>query len=180
MTTRTIPVSSVSYALFASTASAPLWLLLRLYVGYEWLMAGWEKFTNPAWWGAGAGSAMTGFAQGALAKTAGAHPDVQAWYASFLQHAVLPHAAGWAHAITLGEMAVGLGILAGVLTGVAAFFGGVMNMNFLLSGTVSINPLLLLGAFLLVVGWRVAGWWGGDRFVLPRFSRAYAAWVRDR
>ena len=53
-------------------------------------MAGWEKVTNPAWFGGDAGAAMQGFVQGALGKTTGLHPDVQMWYAAFLKGAVLP------------------------------------------------------------------------------------------
>jgi thiosulfate dehydrogenase [quinone] large subunit len=42
-----------------------------------------------------------------------------------------------------------------------------MNMNYLLSGTVSSNPILLAIAILLVLAWKTAGWWGLDRWVLP-------------
>jgi thiosulfate dehydrogenase [quinone] large subunit len=35
--------------------------------------------------------------KGALAKTAGAHPDVQGWYATFLENVVIPHASFWSH-----------------------------------------------------------------------------------
>lgn len=168
MATRTLSVSSLSHFLYANTASAPLWLIIRLYVGYEWIVAGYEKLINPVWFGTGAGAAIQGFVSGALTKTGGLHPDVQGWYASFLQGAVLPNAAVWANAIAVGEVLVGLGLLLGVLTGLAAFFGFVMNMNFLLAGTVSINPQLLLLEIGLILAWRVAGYWGGDRIVLPR------------
>src|SRR3989338_8315755 len=107
----TLEQSRFSHFFLASAKSAPFWFLVRLYVGYEWLIAGWEKVTNPAWFGSGAGAAMQGFVQGALGKTAGLHPDVQMWYASFLQSAVLPHLNAWSNAITLGELAVGLGLI---------------------------------------------------------------------
>jgi thiosulfate dehydrogenase [quinone] large subunit len=32
--------------LFADTRMAWLWLIVRVYVGYEWLTAGWEKLTG--------------------------------------------------------------------------------------------------------------------------------------
>lgn len=143
------------------------WLVVRLYAGWQWLEAGWAKFTNPAWTGATAGSALTGFVNGALNKTGGANPDVNSIYAAFLQAVVLPHAALWAWVITLGEFAVGLGLIVGLLTGVAAFFGGLMNVNYLFAGTVSSNPLLFILATWLVLAWRVAGWWGLDRWFLP-------------
>ena len=62
-----------------------LWFALRVYLGWTWLEAGLGKISNPAWTGSKAGSAVAGFAQGALAKTEGAHPDVQIWYSWFLE-----------------------------------------------------------------------------------------------
>jgi thiosulfate dehydrogenase [quinone] large subunit len=55
----------------------------------------------------------------------------------------------------------------GILTGIAAGFGILMNMNYLLAGTVSINPVLgVLGLF-LCLSWRVCGWIGIDYWLLP-------------
>jgi len=153
--------------LFADTRLAWFWLLVRLYAGYEWLSAGLAKLGNPAWTGERAGIAITGFVQGALAKTVGAHPDVAGWYARFLQGMVLPHAAAWSWAVTLGEIAVGLGLIVGLFTGIAAFCGGLMNANYLLAGTVSTNPVLFVLATWLVLAWRVAGYYGLDHWVLP-------------
>ncbi|HEU5014567.1 MAG TPA: DoxX family membrane protein [Roseiflexaceae bacterium] len=164
-----IPEPPLARMLFANTRLAPLWLIIRLYVGYEWLMAGWEKITNPAgvWVGAKAGTAVTGFVQGALQKTSGEHPDVTGWYASFLQNVVLPNAALWSYMVAFGEVLVGLGLIVGLFTGIAAFFGGLMNANYLLAGTVSTNPLLFILATWIVLAWRVAGYWGLDRWALP-------------
>jgi thiosulfate dehydrogenase (quinone) large subunit len=163
-----IPEPNITRFVFADTRMAPLWTLVRLYVGYEWLMAGWGKLTNPAgvWVGEKAGTAITGFLSGALKKTSGDHPDVQGFYAWFIQHVALPNAALFSVLVTFGEIAVGLALILGLLTGIAAFFGGFMNANFLLAGTVSANPVLFILATFL--GWRVAGYWGLDRWVLPR------------
>jgi len=153
--------------LFSDTRFAWIWLIIRVYAGYQWFMAGYEKLINPAWTGAKAGTGIAGFAAGALKKTAGDHPDVTGWYAGFLQSFVIPYAAIWSWAITLGEIAVGLGLIFGILTGFAAFFGGMMNANYLLAGTISTNPLLFIFATWLVLAWRVAGYWGADRYLLP-------------
>ena len=153
--------------LFGDTRLAWFWLIIRLYAGYEWLMAGIGKLENPAWTGSKAGTAIAGFAAGALKKTAGEHPDVTGWYGNFLQTMVLPHAALWSWLITLGEIAVGVGLILGLFTGIAAFFGGFMNANYLLAGTVSTNPLLFIFATWLVLAWRVAGYYGLDYWILP-------------
>jgi thiosulfate dehydrogenase [quinone] large subunit len=42
-----------------------------------------------------------------------------------------------------------------------------MNMNYLLAGAVSTNPILLVIAVLLMLAWKTAGWWGLDRWLLP-------------
>ena len=157
----------VARALFGNVRWAWVWLILRLYLGWEWLTAGWGKLHNPAWMGSNAGAAITGFVQGALTKTGGEHADVQAWYAWFLQTLVLPYADIWGYVVTIGEILVGIGLILGIFTGVAAFFASFMNMNYLLAGTVSLNPVLVVPATLLVLAWKTAGWWGLDRWLLP-------------
>lgn len=153
--------------LFSDTRMALFWLIVRLYTGYEWLVAGLAKLSNPAWTGAKAGTGIAGFVSGALGKSTGSQPSVFGWYASFLQSIVLPNAVFWSWLITLGEIAVGIGLIIGLLTGIAAFFGGLMNANYLLSGSLSTNPLLFIFATWLVLAWRIAGYWGIDRWLLP-------------
>lgn len=157
----------IAKALFGSTRWAWIWLILRLYVGYEWLSAGLAKVQNPVWVGGQAGVGITGFVKGALAKTAGSNPDVQGWYSFFLQNLVLPNAALWSYLISFGELLVGAALILGLFTGIAAFFGSFMNANYLLAGTVSTNPILFAIATFLVLAWKTAGWWGIDRWLLP-------------
>jgi len=157
----------VARALFSEVRWAWLWLILRLYVGYEWLSAGYGKVTSPAWTGSGAGTALSGFVNNALTKTSGAHPDVQTWYAWFLQHLVLPYAGFWSYLVAWGETLVGIALILGLFTGIVAFFGSFMNVNYLLAGAVSTNPILFVIATWLVLAWKTAGWWGIDRWLLP-------------
>jgi thiosulfate dehydrogenase [quinone] large subunit len=77
------------------------------------------------------------------------------------------HPIFFSYLITFGELAVGVGLILGAFTGIAAFFGILMNFNYLFAGTVSINPLLLLIELFLVLAWRNAGWLGLDRWLLP-------------
>ena len=163
----TIEQSWFAHFFTADKVSAPLWFIVRLYLGYEFLMAGWGKLASPAWFGSGAGAALQGFVQGALAKTGGLHPDVYTWYASFLQSNVLPHLVIWSNAVVLGEIMIGLGLIVGLCTGTAAFFAFFMAFNFMLAGTVSINPTLLLLAIGIMLAHRVAGYWGLDRWARP-------------
>ncbi|HEX2864465.1 MAG TPA: DoxX family protein [Deinococcales bacterium] len=164
-----VPEPPIARTLFADTRLAPLWLVVRLYLGYEWVSAGWEKLTNPAgvWVGAKAGTAIAGFLSGALKKSGGEHPDVSGWYATFIRDVVLPAAPFFSYLVTFGEFLVGVALILGLFTGIAAFFGGFMNASYLFAGTVSTNPLLFILASWLVLAWRVAGYIGLDRWVLP-------------
>lgn len=167
----TIEESPFSHFFVADTRSAWFWLIVRLYVGWEWFQAGWDKIQNPVWAGSQAGAALNGFVQGALAKTGGAHPDVQGWYAWFLTHAVLPHTVAWSNLVAYGEVLVGIALILGFLTGFAVFFGMFMNFNYMLAGTVSLNPILFVLSLGLILAWRVSGYIGFDRYILPLLHR---------
>lgn len=39
----------IAQLLFQSTKASIIWLVLRLWMAYAWLEAGWHKFTDPAW-----------------------------------------------------------------------------------------------------------------------------------
>jgi len=159
-------------ALFADEWLAPLWFLLRLYVGWQWLSAGLEKVQQPAW--TRTGTALKGFWTAATRV----HPGQQGaaihygWYYDFI-HYMLQH--GWyswfAKLVAFGEVAVGLALLLGALVGVAAFFGAFMNLNFMLAGTASSNPVLLLLSLGLLLSWRISGVIGADRYLLAALAR---------
>ena len=168
-----VPVhrSSFSQFFFYNSDSAWFWLIVRLYVGYEWLMAGWGKLGTPAWTGDNAGAAVTGFLKGALTKTTGDHPDVSMWYAWFVENIALPNATLFSYLVTYGEILVGIALIVGFLVGIAAFFGATMNLSFLFAGTVSVNPELLILQIFLILAWRVAGWYGADQKALPLLRR---------
>jgi thiosulfate dehydrogenase [quinone] large subunit len=157
----------VAKSLFGDVRWAWIWLLLRLYLGWQWLEHGLDKWNNPAWTGDNAGAAITGFVSGALQKTTGEHPDVSGWYAWFLNNLVLPYPVFWSYLVVAGETLVGIALILGLFTGIAAFFGGLMNASYLLAGTVSSNPTMFIIAILLVLAWKTAGWLGLDRWVLP-------------
>ncbi|WP_212391906.1 DoxX family membrane protein [Sporosarcina beigongshangi] len=164
-----IPENPLSSFLFSDTRSAVIWLFIRLYVGYAWLTAGWGKVTSDAWTGENAGAAINGFVSGAIAKSQEGG-DVSGWFATFLENAVLPNAKLFGFVVAYGELLVGLGLIFGLLTGIAAFFGALMNVSFLLAGTLSTNPILFILATWLVLAWKVAGWYGLDRFALPKLG----------
>ncbi len=154
--------------LFGSTKMAIFWGILRLWVGYEWFEAGLHKLQDPKW--TQTGEALKGFWAGA-AKI----PEAPAkaaitfdWYRSFLQFMIDQQAYTWfAKLVAYGELLIGIALILGVFTGIAAFFGGFMNWNFMMAGSASTNPLLFACGVGLVLAWKVAGYYGVDRFLLP-------------
>jgi thiosulfate dehydrogenase [quinone] large subunit len=157
----------IAQFLFSNSKASVIWLIVRLYIGYQWIYSGWGKFNNPEWMETG--NAILAYWTRALGNTpAGTPVIVYPWYRSFIQFLVDTGSHPWfAKLIVLGEIAVGLGLIVGALVGVAAFFGALMNMSFLMAGTVSTNPVLFFAAILLVLAWKNAGYLGVDRFLLP-------------
>jgi thiosulfate dehydrogenase (quinone) large subunit len=146
---------------------ALFWLPVRFFVGRDWLSAGWHKVTDPEWTQTGA--ALQSYWERAAAIPEQGRPAITYdWFRQFLQF-MLDN--GWytwfAKLIAFGEVLVGLGLLVGALVGIAAIFGTVMNFSFMLAGSASSNPVLFGLAVFLVLAWKVAGYWGLDRWLLP-------------
>lgn len=168
--------------LFSNTRAGLFWLPIRLFLGMAWLEAGYAKATEGGWITDG-GSSLLGFWQRAVAVPAApARPPISYdWYREFLNFLISGHHETWfAWLITFGEIAVGIGLIVGALTGVAAFFGALMNMSFLLAGSASSNPVLFTAAIGLILAWRVAGYYGVDRYLLPMLGTPWRARVERR
>lgn len=170
---RDIEVEGPGFArfLFNNSAAGLFWLPIRVFVGVAWLDAGLHKFNDPAW--TQGGSALRAYWDRAVAiPEAPARPAITfEWYRDFLNILRDANAETWfAWLVTLGELAVGLGLILGALTGIAAFFGAFMNMSFLLAGSASTNPVMFILAIGLMLAWKVAGYYGLDRWLLPKLG----------
>lgn len=153
--------------LFSNTRAGLFWLPIRLFLGFSWVEAGWHKLTGGGWIDGGA--SLAGYWKGAVAIPEGGRPPITyEWYRDFINFLLTGHHETWfAWLITFGELAVGIGLLLGALTGLAAFGGALMNMSFLLAGSASTNPVLFTMAIGIILAWKVAGWYGVDRYLLP-------------
>jgi thiosulfate dehydrogenase [quinone] large subunit len=189
---------AVARWLFGSSQAAWIWLIARVWLGWEWFQAGWTKLFggNITWrvwdWSdsdyaltgdgnvgwirsgtvegqeVGVGDSVAGFARNALEGATGPHPDVAySWYVDFLEwiektaHPVL------GPLIAVGEPLIGVLLILGMFTGIAALLGSVLNFSFVFAGSAGVNPAMLLVSGLLILAWRNAGWIGLDRWVLP-------------
>ena len=152
--------------LFGDTRFAWIWAIVRILLGLSWLQAGWGKVTNPAWMETG--EALKGFWASALAIPDGGKSKIAFdWYRTFLQGLMDNGSYVWfAKLVAVGELLVGVALIIGAFVGIAAFFGALMNWNYVMAGTASTNGLLLVGAIVLVLAWKVAGYYGADYFLL--------------
>lgn len=183
--------------LFGSSTAAWIWLPLRLWLGWEWLQSGWGKvfggdITWRFWeWGdeqysltgdgnigwirgegeTEVGDAVAGFASRAIEGAEGPHPDVAySWYVEFLEwirdtaHPVM------GPLVAIGELTIGVLLIVGLFTGIAAFLGAVLNFSFVFAGSAGVNPAMIVVSGLLILAWRNAGWIGLDRWVLARLG----------
>lgn len=153
---------------FGSLGLAPLWTLARLYLGWQWLQSGWQKIDGDGWLNQD-GAALRAFWERIVQIPERGQPPIRYdWYRDFIQYMLDHEWYTWfAWLIAFGETFVGLALILGAVTGIAALFGATLNFNFLLAGTASSNPILFILAILMILGWKVAGHVGLDRWLLP-------------
>ena len=137
---------------------AIVWTALRVWLGVQWIQAGWHKIGS---------FDASGFLHGSIAKAGGEAPVVQGWYAGFLENFALPNVKLFNFLIPWGEVLVGVGLIVGALTLPALIAAAFMNLNFLLAGTISTNPVLLALAVILLFVVKGTAYYGVDRFLVP-------------
>ena len=168
----TVEIEGPAFArfLFNNSRAGLVWLPIRLFLGFNWLEAGIHKATGTGWLDGGA--ALAGYWKAAIAVSdTGKGPITYDWYREFITFLLSGgHQSWFAPLVTFGEIAVGIGLILGVLTGFAAFFGAFMNMSYLLAGTASTNPIMFALAVGVIMAWKVAGYYGVDRWLLPKLG----------
>jgi len=155
--------------LFRSSAASLIWLVVRVVLGYWWLNAGYQKIWGSEraafWFGGGAG--VKGFATaGVLGSSTGKGGASYGWWAGFLHNFVIPNASWIAKLIALGEFAIGIALILGLLTGLAALAALLLNLIYMFTGSAGVNPAYAILSMGLILGWRNAGLLGLDRFAL--------------
>jgi thiosulfate dehydrogenase [quinone] large subunit len=163
---REIPDPPVARFLFNNTRSSWLWLIVRVYLGWQWLEAGWHKL-SPEW--LNGGEALKGFWTNAIKIPEQGRPPIAFdWYRNFIEFMLNSGSYTWfAKLVVFGEILVGVGLIVGAFVGIAAFGGALLNWNFIMAGAASTNAVLFTLAILLVMAWKVAGYIGLDYYLLP-------------
>ena len=144
-----------------------LWLLPRLWLGYQWVESGSGKLSNPGW--TQTGEALRGFwANAAKIPETGRPLIAFDWYRAFIQMLLDAQAYTWfSKLVVAGELLIGVALILGAFTGVAALMGGFMNWNFMMAGSASVNPVFFVISVALISAWKVSGYIGADYVLLP-------------
>jgi len=162
--------------LYRSKPASVLWLAARLWLGYGWLNAGYQKLwgSEKAFFWNGGGAGVKGFATaGVTGSKAGTGGASYGWFAGFLHGFVIPNASWIAKVVSLSELIIGALLILGLFTGLVAFAGLFLNVIYMFSGTSGVNPAYAIVAVFLILAWRNAGYLGLDRLVLPMMRNRF-------
>ena len=160
-----------------------LWLVARVWLGWEFLKAGWEKIfgdERAVWIGDQSGEAVRGLLGFSLQIAPGGamaqpeHPEVMGWYASLIRNVFLPHADVMSYLVAFGEILVGIALILGLFTRFAAAMGLLMNLSYMLAGVSSLSPVMMLIEIPMVLTGTMAGYYGLDRYVMPYLHDRFA------
>lgn len=156
-----------------SKIAAGVLLVIRVFIGFLWASHGVEKLMG--------GFSASGFMQGIVSSpvTGPSGDVVYPWYTAFIEHFALPLAGVFNVLIPIGELLVGIALITGTLTLPATFFGLVMNFAFVLGGSVSENPTYIFFEFILLVAGSHAGYFGGDRWLVPWARKTFCPYYRN-
>lgn len=150
------------------------YLAARLFVGWEFLYAGWDKATTS--WFHGAGSPeVNGFLSGAVSQSHATaqnpYPAVSHWFAWTSSNVFIAHASPISYMVVTAELCIGIGLILGLFLRLSAFFAVLMNSMFLLAGSLSagLNPEMLILGMVVLLGVAPAVYaLSVDRYLLPR------------
>jgi thiosulfate dehydrogenase [quinone] large subunit len=166
--------------LFSSVKSSPIWLLIRVWLGWQWLSAGWGKLTGVGYnnWITHS-EGLQGFIAAANASWAHraqafGHPQVvYPWYLDVL-NAIDKHAQIFSRVVTFSELTVGIGLILGCFTGIAAVGAVALNIMYITGGSAGPNGVFIALGVLLIAAWRVAGYLGADYFLFPAIGTPWS------
>ncbi|HEX4207449.1 MAG TPA: TQO small subunit DoxD [Ktedonobacteraceae bacterium] len=132
--------------IYPKTSRRTGWILspMRLFLGITFVYAGIQKFTDPQFFHKATpgyiGNQIIGFAHGSPLH-------------NILIHLVLSHAMQFGYLIALGEIAIGLGTLCGLLFRPAAFFGLLLSFTFFLTASWHVYPYFYGADIVFVFCW---------------------------
>jgi thiosulfate dehydrogenase [quinone] large subunit len=141
-----------------SKLAALAWTAMRVWLGVMWIQAGVAKL-----WGAEAAAFVHSSA--GVAGFAAHGTPAYSWWGSFLHGFVVPNA-GWIGVlVAVAEFAIGIALVAGLFTRLAALGSLALLFTYVMSGTASVCAFYALFAIVILVMWRTSGWIGVDGLI---------------
>lgn len=152
--------------LFNDRRFSMFWIVVRVWLGWQWISSSLTKINNPAW--VENGQALRGYWTNAVAIPESGRPPISFdWYRGFIQFLLDTESYTWfAKLVAYGEVMIGIALILGAFVGIAAFAGAFMNWNFMMAGSASSNPMLFVAALGLIFAWKIAGYIGADYYLL--------------
>jgi thiosulfate dehydrogenase [quinone] large subunit len=139
-----------------SKVAAVAWTAVRVWLGIMWLQTGWSKL-----WGAENGAFLHHNGAG-VAGFAAHGKAAYSWWGSFLHHFVVPNSSWIAVVVAVAEFAIGIALVAGLFTRVAALGSLGLLFTYVMSGTASVCAFYALLAIVILTMWRTSSWLGVD------------------
>jgi thiosulfate dehydrogenase (quinone) large subunit len=152
--TRTTP-HALTWVLH-SKALAVVWLAMRVWLGIMWIQAGWAKL-----WGA-ENSAFLHHDGAGVAGFATHGTSAYTWWHSILTGAVVPNSGAIGIIVAVAEFAIGIALVAGFFTRIAALASLGLLFTYVMSGTASVCAFYALFAIVILVTWQTSSWIGVD------------------
>jgi thiosulfate dehydrogenase (quinone) large subunit len=143
----------------SSKLAALAWTAMRVWLGVMWIQAGSAKI-----WGAEAAGFLHNNGAGVAGFAAHGAP-AYSWWGSFLHGFVVPNAGTLGVLIAVAEFAIGVALVAGLFTRVAALGSLALLFTYVMSGTASVCAFYALFAIVILVMWRTSSWIGIDGLI---------------
>ena len=123
-----------------SRAMTLVWTAARVWLGIMWLQAGIAKI-----WGAESSGFMHNGGAGVKGFASGGTP-AYSWWGAFMHSFVVPNAGWIAIFVALAEFAIGVALVAGLFTRIAALGSLALLFTYVMSGTASVCAFYALFA----------------------------------
>ena len=146
-------------SLKSSKLAALAWTAMRVWLGVMWIQAGSAKI-----WGAEAAGFLHNNGAGVAGFAAHGTP-AYSWWGSFLHGFVVPNAGALGVLIAVAELSIGVALVAGLFTRVAALGSLALLFTYVMSGTASVCAFYALFAIVILVMWRTSSWIGADGLI---------------
>jgi thiosulfate dehydrogenase [quinone] large subunit len=128
-----------------SRLAAVAWTAMRVWLGVMWIQAGAAKI-----WGTEAAGFMHNNGAGFAGFAAHGTP-AYSWWGSFLHGFVVPNAGAIGVLVAPGELAIGIALVAGLFTRIAALASLALLFTYVMSGTASVCAFYALFAIVILV-----------------------------